>query len=69
MSAHPFAVQVDPHNRAGLEKQAEALGFHTANQWAAVILKTLAPLPAERALLVLGKVKVLAKSGPRVAGF
>jgi hypothetical protein len=54
--------------RAALHKQAESLGFLTANQWAALIVKTFAALPPERALLVLGKVKVLAKSGPRIAG-
>ena len=68
MSLNPLVAQVDPMTRRALIRQADALGFQTENQWCAVILKTLATLPPERALVALGKIHVISKGTPRIAG-
>lgn len=54
--------------RKALVRQAADLGFLSENQWGAVILKTVAQLPPERALVALGKLHVLAKGTPRITG-
>lgn len=64
----PLPVQVSDETRALLAKQAEALGIQTENQWAGQILHVLARVPADKAFLVLGKVRLLAKSPrPRIS--
>jgi len=64
----PFNLQIPDPVRLAMDKQAEALGFHTANAWAVVVLTNFSKLDAATAFKLLGKTAELRRSPrPRVS--
>lgn len=59
MKLAPLSIQLPEATRAALDRQAQHLGFPTANQWAATALNVLATVNPDQALLVLGKLRTL----------